>query len=492
MTNSDSLITCTNASSSSNALTIPVTNKLPCLNCKKSRKKCSRTSPHCSRCIKFNLACTYQNFNGAYFFESRVDTLFDRLEVLEQYFYKLIKNFELGEVEEVEEEVFGWTKIRFTLPSGNLLDEVHPLAYWQLRINSDNGRQLTINNSYTQSSMITLPFKQLLNLYKTYLHSLYPFINLENLIKLVELQKFDNPLLIAIILRAQQFHYSLNLKKGESVPKLEDFPLYHLLITQLKIQSSGSRNITLYLTQAYAMLSFLELNEDLLVAGSIHLTQAITLGTQLNLDNWMEQMSDRDNDEKASTWLFLQYLEQFYLLCTRKPKIIKYNSLLGGIIDLKSDFINLEGTESSNESSKDDGSLLLLKMNYPKVHTLNPTTLSSNLNILVNYHHYIYFSKNLLKIKRGFNPQLVTIKEIEKLELMRVELKEIISKKFTIKTDESKAETLNLNHFKLLGFGYLLNYCLFAIILLDITELLILYYHENPKVKHKLELDQKN
>jgi hypothetical protein len=338
---------------------------------------------------------------------------------------------------------------------------------------------------------MTLPFKQLLNIYKTYLHSLYPFINLSKLLELVELRKFDNPLLIAVILRAQQFQFSLNLAKGESVPRLEDFSLYHLLIAQLKIQSSGSRNIALCLVQAYAILTLLELNEDLLVAGSVHLTQAITLGTQLNLDSWMEQVSDMMADEKASTWLFLQYLEQFYLLCTRKPKIIRYKNLMDGIIDLKSDSINLEGSGSDNSSSKDEDSTFLLKMNYPNIHNLYPTTLSSNLNILTNYHHYIYFSKNLLKIKKGFNPQLVTIKEINKLGLMRTELKEIISKKFAIRTNEGKAERFNLNHFKLLGFGYLLNYCLFAIILLDVTELLILYHYESPKIKHKLELDQR-
>jgi hypothetical protein len=139
---------CTNTDIDANALAISHTSKLPCINCKKSRKKCSRASPQCSRCIKFSLECTYQNFNGTYFFESRVDTLFDRLEVLEQCFYKFKNNLEFAG----EEKALNWTKVRFTLPSGNLLEEAHPLAYWQFKIDTVNNRQLIINNSYTQNS----------------------------------------------------------------------------------------------------------------------------------------------------------------------------------------------------------------------------------------------------------------------------------------------------------------------------------------------------
>jgi hypothetical protein len=145
----------------------------------------------------------------------------------------------------------------------------------------------------------------------------YPFIDPKKLYELLDLKQFNNSLVTSTLCRAQVLWFAINY---ENIPKLEELEFYRLSVANSIEQQS---KINLEQIQTFINLVILEIQQTAPSAASKHLTQAIYMGHQLDLQNTFPSIIDPESEEKACCWSLLNYLDFLCFFFLRQPRMIK-------------------------------------------------------------------------------------------------------------------------------------------------------------------------
>ncbi|KXN69869.1 hypothetical protein CONCODRAFT_79119, partial [Conidiobolus coronatus NRRL 28638] len=162
----------------------------------------------------------------------------------------------------------------------------------------------------------------LYNIYLTYLHPHFPFINPQKIFSLIELAQFDNPLLTSTLCRAQLFWLAMN---NYDIPSLEDIELYRMTIREI---SRFESNISLDGVQTDISLLLLEVTRYEIASLNKHLTSAVYKSHQLGLHDLQSVLMDKEYEEKLCAWSLLTWLDFLLHVMLGQPKLIKSNPTL--------------------------------------------------------------------------------------------------------------------------------------------------------------------
>ncbi|KXN69868.1 hypothetical protein CONCODRAFT_85666 [Conidiobolus coronatus NRRL 28638] len=290
---------------------------VPCNNCRRSKKKCDRGSP-CSRCSLQKVECVYNKINP---YKRRNTTkvakIFDRADKLEALLKEALKKDYKFDNLNLNHIIDHWNSIKLEMTDYNDLNLPISLAWYKIEGSIPNivakASTLVKSPSNYQDHLI------LYNIYITYLHPHFPFINPQKILLLLELAQYDNPLLTSTLCRAQLFWFAMN---NYDIPNLEEMELYRMTIRE---NSKNETNINLEVVQTNINLVLLEAHRYEVASINKHLTSAVYKGHQLGLHDLQSVIIDEEYEEKECAWSLLTWLDFLLHVMLSQPRLIKIN-----------------------------------------------------------------------------------------------------------------------------------------------------------------------
>jgi hypothetical protein len=360
---------------------------IPCNNCRRSKRRCSREEP-CSLCKSQSVKCIYNESNPYKCRKtSKIAKIFDRADKLEVVLKKALKEDNLFNSFDISRVVEYWKSIKIEMTSYS--ESSLPIALaWNEISNSmqripNSGLALTKISSkkhlifYSNSINSHLDRYQdyliLYNIYITYLHPQYPFINPQRILSLLELAQYDNPLLTSTLCRAQIFWFATN---NCDISSLDDVELYKLAIRE---NMKKEENIDLEAIQININLALMEAHRFKVASLNKHLIAGIYKSHQLGLHDIQSVAMNEEYEEKECAWSLLTWLDFLAHVFLGQPRLINVNCSL-----------NMGTYSSAIDYDKD------------KIFT------SASSYVMKRYESCVKLSWDFSKSKREFHPEKTT------------------------------------------------------------------------------------